>query len=189
MRRGRRDFLAGSAALCAAAPYVLRAARTEQVLVRTSGGVFQAAQDKAIFKPFTQATGIRVVPVPLSTGKLREMLDNKRIPVDVQFLVETHTIPLQRAGYLERIDYNAMRLTRPGDIFPDVRREQMVGAMYLATVMVYRRDSFTGVMPRTWADFWDVERFPGARAMPDAKSGFVELEFALLADGVPPERL
>ena len=186
---GRRRFLAGAAALAASGPWIARGARGEQVLVRTSGGVFQAAQEKALFKPFTEATGIRVVPVPLSTGKLREMLDTRRIPVDVQFLVETHQLPLERRGYLDRIDYDGMRLTNPADVYANLRRPNMVGAMLLTTVMVYDRESFGEQHPRTWKDFWDVQRFPGARALPDAKSGFVELEFALLADGVPADRL
>lgn len=181
--------MAGTAALAAAAPWVARAA-PEQVLVRTSGGVFQAAQDNAIFKPFTAATGIKVVPVPLSTGKLREMLDNGRIPVDAQFLVETHQIALDKAGFLDRIDYDAMRFTNPADIEPAVRKPGMVGAMLLATVLVYNRDAFADSRrPHSWADFWNVRAFPGPRSLPDIKSGFVELEFALLADGVAPGRL
>ena len=83
---------------------------------------YQAAQEKAIFQPFTQATGIKVVPVPLSTGKLREILETGRIPVDVQFLVETYQIDLERGGYLDPIDYDAMRFTNPNDIAPSVRR-------------------------------------------------------------------
>ncbi len=189
LHHGRRRFLAGAAALAATGPWVARASRNSQVLVRTSGGVFQAAQEKALFKPFTQATGIRVVPVPLSTGKLREMLDTGRIPVDVQFLVETHQIPLERRGYLDRIDYDGMRLTNPADVYANLRRPNMVGSMLLTTVMVYDRETYGDRHPRNWRDFWDVQRFPGARALPDAKSGFVELEFALLADGVAPERL
>ena len=185
----RRRFVLGAAAL-AVGPWVRVARAAGQVRVRTSGGVFQAAQEKAIFGPFREATGIQVVPVPLSTGKLREMLEAGRIPVDLQFLVETHQIALDRGGYLGRIDYDAMRYSRPGDIDPRVRRATMVGAMLLSTVMVYSTRAFpTGRHPRSWADFWDVKRFPGPRSLPDIKSGFAELEFALLADGVPVERL
>ena len=183
----RRRFIAGGAAI-AAAPWIARGAG-EQLLVRTSGGSFQAAQEKAIFQPFTQATGIKVVPVPLSTGKLKEILETGRIPVDVQFLVETYQIDLERGGYLDPIDYDAMRFTNPSDIAPSVRREYAVGAMFLATVLVYNKQAYGREPPRSWADFWDTRRFPGPRSLPDIKSGFVELEFALLADGVPPDKL
>ena len=155
----RRQFLAGAAALCAGAPWVARAA-PEQLLVRTSGGSFQAAQEKAIFQPFTRATGIRVVPVPLSTGKLRAILETGRIPVDVQFLVETHQIELEQAGYLDPIEYDAMRFTNPDDIVAAVRRPYGVGAMFLAMVLVYNKAVFRNEHPRSWGDFWNVTRFP-----------------------------
>ena len=188
MNRKRRQLIASAAALCAGAPWVARG-QAQQLLVRTSGGSFQAAQEKAIFQPFTKATGIRVVPVPLSTGKLKEILETGRIPVDVQFLVETYQIDLERGGYLDPIDYDAMRFTNPNDIVPEVRRPYAVGAMFLATTLVYSKRVYAREAPRSWTDFWDTKRFPGPRSLPDIKSGFVELEFALLADGVPRESL
>ena len=39
--------------------------------------------------------------------------------------------------------------------------------------------------PKNWADFWDVKKFPGKRGM--RKGARYNLEFALMADGVPPE--
>jgi putative spermidine/putrescine transport system substrate-binding protein len=53
--------------------------------------------------------------------------------------------------------------------------------------MAYRTDKHeTG--PETWADIFDVEKFPGKRAFWDVVpvSGF--LEFALIADGVEPTK-
>jgi putative spermidine/putrescine transport system substrate-binding protein len=41
--------------------------------------------------------------------------------------------------------------------------------------------------PRTWADIWDVENFPGKRTLPD-RAGDI-LPMAALADGVPMEEL
>ncbi|WP_187172480.1 extracellular solute-binding protein, partial [Enterococcus faecium] len=37
--------------------------------------------------------------------------------------------------------------------------------------------------PKGWADFWDVKTFPGKRGM--RKGARYNLEFALMADGVP----
>ena len=57
-----------------------------------------------------------------------------------------------------------------------------------STVMGYRTDVFKeGSGPKSWADFWDVEKFPGPRTM---QNGPIDnLEFALLADGVPKDKL
>lgn len=41
--------------------------------------------------------------------------------------------------------------------------------------------------PGSWADFWDVKKFPGKRAL--RKGAQYNLEFALLADGVPKEEV
>jgi putative spermidine/putrescine transport system substrate-binding protein len=54
-------------------------------------------------------------------------------------------------------------------------------------VTAYREDSFRGDAPQTIADFFDLERFPGRRAIsvfPQAN-----LEMALVADGVPPDEV
>ena len=59
-----------------------------------------------------------------------------------------------------------------------------------AQVMAYRTDAFKGAVPKGWADFWNTKKFPGDRAMVGAGSGNnPELEFALLAAGVPADKL
>ena len=40
--------------------------------------------------------------------------------------------------------------------------------------------------PKSWADFWDVKKFPGKRAMRQGPK--TNLEIALMADGVAPGR-
>ncbi|WP_420228754.1 extracellular solute-binding protein [Rhizobium etli] len=41
--------------------------------------------------------------------------------------------------------------------------------------------------PKTWADFWDTKKFPGKRGL---RKGFeYALEFALMADGVPVDKV
>lgn len=55
--------------------------------------------------------------------------------------------------------------------------------------MGYRTDAFQGAVPVGWADFWNTKKFPGDRALGGAGPGTPELEFALMAAGVPPDRL
>jgi putative spermidine/putrescine transport system substrate-binding protein len=57
-------------------------------------------------------------------------------------------------------------------------------------VLGYSTEAFpNGNHPKSWAQFWDVGRFPGRRTLADVASGQTHLEFALLADGVPKDRL
>ena len=57
----------------------------------------------------------------------------------------------------------------------------------LGTNLVYRKDKFPNGGPQSWADFWDVKKFPGSRCLFDRS--FTCLAFALLADGVPIDKL
>jgi len=46
-----------------------------------------------------------------------------------------------------------------------------------------------GSEPKSWAEFWDIKKWPQRRTLPDMASGTPSLEFALLADGVPMNKL
>ena len=55
--------------------------------------------------------------------------------------------------------------------------------MFYSTVYAYHAEHFKERKPETIADFFDLEAFPGRRGM--RRVPIVNLEFALMADGVP----
>lgn len=56
--------------------------------------------------------------------------------------------------------------------------------------MTYNKETFpSGSEPKSWVEFWDTAKFPGARTLPGIATGNPNLEFALLADGVPVDQL
>lgn len=57
-----------------------------------------------------------------------------------------------------------------------------VGAVVANVVLAWDKDKFPAAP--TWADFWDVAKYPGKRGL--AKSVRTTLEIALMADGVAP---
>jgi len=61
--------------------------------------------------------------------------------------------------------------------------EYCAGADIFSVVAAWNTDTYGDNGPRTWADFYDVEKFPGTRAMRGKVDA--QLETALLADGVP----
>ena len=64
------------------------------------------------------------------------------------------------------------------------------GDIYFSSVLGYNNQTFpTGKQPRNWAEFWDIKKFTGPRMLADIASGAVDLEFALLADGVAKDKL
>jgi len=187
----RRRFLQRSLAagtVLGGMPLFARAAG--QVVVRGLGGAYQEAMDVAIYKPFTQATGIDVVVQPLTAGQIRAMVEANRVQVDVVDLGDTVLMALEKLGALAPIKYDSMKFTNPKDIRASVRAPNMVGNLYFATVMTYNTEVFKpGTQPKTWTEFWNTSKFPGPRTLADQRSGAAELEFALLADGVPRDKL
>ncbi|WP_084110423.1 ABC transporter substrate-binding protein [Erwinia typographi] len=189
---GRRQFIkqsllagAGLALGAFGAPAVLAGER-QQVIVRGLGGAYQEAMEKAIYQPFTAATGIEVKVQPATAAQVLAMVRAGRVNIDVLDLLDVAQISLDKAGALAPIDYQSMTLTHPDDIRASVRHPNMVGNLFFATVLTYNTKAFSqDNHPKGWAEFWDLKRFPGPRTLADQRSGAAELELALLADGVP----
>jgi putative spermidine/putrescine transport system substrate-binding protein len=68
-----------------------------------------------------------------------------------------------------------------------VLREYGITTYALGTNLVYRKDKFPNGGPQNWADFWNVKKFPGPRCL--YERSFTCLAWALLADGVPADKL
>lgn len=185
----RRSVLAGIAGAIAA-PAVHAQANNGQVVVRGLGGAYQSAMEKAVYRPFTELTGIKVITQPATAAQVRAMVEAKRVQIDVVDLGAIGQKALQKADALEALDYGAFKLTNPSDIHSAVRHSHMVGNLYFATVMVYNTEVFSAANhPRSWTEFWDVAKFSGGRTLADQTSGAAELEFALLAAGAEMDKL
>ena len=186
----RRDILLGGAAGVLALPAISARAAAGHVTVRSLGGAYQDAMAAAIHKPFTEATGIEVVSVPSTATQVRAMVEAHHVQLDVMDAGSIVQIALDKAGALAPIDYGAFKLTNPADLYDNVRSPTMVGNLFFATVMVYNTEVYSAAdHPKSWAEFWDAKAFLGARTLSDQSSGSAELEFALLAAGVPKGKL
>jgi putative spermidine/putrescine transport system substrate-binding protein len=188
----RRTWLVGAGAMAGTATgplvWTRRAGASGKVVIRTIGGAYEEANVKAIFEPFTKATGIEIVKAPATLGKLLAMFEAGNPELDIVDAGELGMLSLSQKGALEKINYKGWKLSNPDDL--DHRREDMVANIYFSTVLAYNTQVFpTGKHPRSWAEFWDVKKFPGPRTLTDLAAGAVDLEFALLADGVPKDKL
>jgi putative spermidine/putrescine transport system substrate-binding protein len=193
-RISRRAFLAGAAGVAAAATgplvWIPRAGAAGKVVIRTIGGSYEEANVKAIFEPFSKATGIEIVKVPATLGKLLAMFESGNIELDVVDAGELGVLSLSQKGALEKINYKSWKLTNPEDFDSAIRRDDMIADIYFSSVLGYNSQTFpTGKQPRNWAEFWDLKKFAGPRMLADIASGAVDLEFALLADGVPRDKI
>jgi putative spermidine/putrescine transport system substrate-binding protein len=187
----RRNVLAGGSAVLAM-PYVLaRPARAAgQVVVRNPGGAWSDTQKKYIYDPFTKETGIEVVIVPTTLTKMLAMVKSGTTELDVADAGLDGLVELDKAGALAPIDYAAWKYADPNDVPEEYRTDRTVGMALYATVLGYNKDTFPNdSQPKGWTAFWDVKKFPGARMLADMASGSPNLEFALIADGVPMDKI
>ncbi|MBB6426958.1 polyamine ABC transporter substrate-binding protein [Sphingopyxis sp. JAI128] len=147
------------------------------------GGSSQDAHRNAYWNSFTTSSGI-----PLREDSWRGgvgVIRTKVIGGDASWdivQVETEDLILGcEEGLFQRLDWAA--LGGRDAFIPSAVHDCGVGAMLWSYVIGYDGDRIKGAGPQSWADFWDVKRFPGKRGM--RKTPKYSLEFALMADGVP----
>ena len=181
----RSEFLklvaAGAAGLAAAPGAAVAQGRP---LTFTSwGGAFQEAERNAFLQPFTAGSGIAVLEDTYSgeLARIRSQVETGSLTWDIVNVTGSMLVIGCEQGLFEPLDWN--RIGRREDFLPVAVHECGVGVNAGATVMTFDRDRFPAGGPTSWADMWDLTRFPGTRGFRfDPK---FTLEAALLADGVP----
>lgn len=174
--------IATAAALLAAsvlaAPVMAR-----DLTVVSWGGNYQDAQREIYFKPFAETTGKPILEESWDGGYGVIAARMATRPADWDVVqVESEELALGCAdGMYETIDWSA--LGGEDAFLPAAVSECGVGAIVWTTGLSYDADRLT-TAPASWADFWDVEAFPGNRGL--RRGPKYALEFALMADGVPP---
>ncbi|WP_025601051.1 ABC transporter substrate-binding protein [Burkholderia sp. WSM2230] len=185
----RRRILHGAGALAVASALPLAArAQAKQIVVSDPGGPYTTAYREAFYDPFEKATGIKVVSVARESQPVAQfaaMVQTRNYVWDVTTLTLSADIPyLEAKGLLEPIGLKAGDYP---DIMPEAITPNWLGVDVYSTVLAYRADRFKDNGPKTWADFWDVKKYPGRRCL--RRSPLDTLEQALLADGVPLDKL
>lgn len=147
------------------------------------GGGAQDAQRTFYFAPLAKQEGIKVQEdVYLGGwGKFQSMVDSKEIVWDV---VNVETAELERGcqeGVFLKLDL-AKFGRKPSDFIPGAVTECGIGAYTFAFAVAYNADKVAQA-PTSTLDFFDLQKFPGRRGL--RKGPHYNLEFALLADGVP----
>lgn len=150
------------------------------------GGAVDEASYEAIGAPFGEEFGVEVLPdSPLDYSKIKAQVDADNVSWDV-VKVEPYWAIQNCGTYLEPIDTS--RIENIDQLPEEAVLECGVPLDIFGFVMVYDHDVFSESAPTSWADFFDVEKYPGKRAIWNFPSGMA-LEAALLADGVPADEL
>ncbi|MGY4408329.1 putative spermidine/putrescine transport system substrate-binding protein [Bradyrhizobium sp. LB7.1] len=155
----------------------------DQLTIVSWGGATQAALRKTFFEPFTKATGIKIADDEWNgeAAKVRAMVETKSVSWDVIDGGASASYSLCAEGLLETIDWKRVGISR-AKLGGDDKLECGVPYQINASVVAYDKDKLPNG-PKTIADFFDTKKFPGGRGL--WKNPYINLEWALIADGVP----
>ena len=164
----------------------------ESITVTSFGGAFSQSQIEAYQKPFSAKTGVTVNAEVYNGGlaEVRAQVQAGNVTWDVVDLEKQDLTAACDEGLLEPIDWSTLPPAPDGtpaekDFIPGALHECGVATIVWTTIVAYDETKFPGEKPTKLADFFDLKKFPGMRGI--SKRPVVALEFALMADGVPPK--
>ena len=171
---------AGAAAMTLAA--ATPAAAEESLTIVSWGGAYSDSQREAYYKPFAKEFGVKIVEEEYNDeiAKIRAMVEAKDVTWDVVDVDMDTALQGCDEGIFETLDYGKIG-DRSKFVVPSAT-DCAVGTIVYSTIFAYDADKLTDG-PTKIADLFDLAKFPGKRAL--QKSPFVNLEWALIADGVP----
>lgn len=159
---GMTRFAAAAATLALA--FGATAAAAAEVTVVNFGGANGDAQKAAFNQPFEAQTGNKVTAVEYNgeQAKVKAMVEAKHVNWDV---VEVESGDLGRGcdeGLYEKLDWS--KIAKKSDLIPEAPQTCGAGIFVWSTALAYNADKLK-TAPASWADFWDVKKFPGKRGM------------------------
>ncbi|MHA1600494.1 MAG: ABC transporter substrate-binding protein [Alphaproteobacteria bacterium] len=186
----------GSLALTSALALGLVAAqaKAESVTVVSWGGAYTKSQIKAYHEPFTAKTGIAIQSEDYNGGlaEVKAQVEAGNVTWDLVDVEVSDVVRGCDEGLLETIDHSILPPSPSGtpaaeDFLSGSLYECGIPTIVWSTIYAYDTTKFTGSAPSTIADLFDTKKFPGKRGL--RKSPKVNLEFALIADGVPTDKV
>lgn len=178
----RRQLLAGTGAVALGG--IVGPGRVfaqEKVVTFSSwGGSFQEALRATMLEPAAKAVGLTVredttngikdVRAQITAGKVTWDVTEQELPT-----AET----LKRENALEPLDYSVINT----DGIPKALvNSHYVGFINFTKVIAWQVGTYGDNGPKTWADFWDVKKFPGKRSLFQQVN--YALEAATMAEGI-----
>jgi len=177
-------FAAVATSLCAAG------ASAQQITVTSWGGAYTKSQAAAMYEPFTAKTGIKVLSEDYNGGlaEIRAQAKTGNVKWDVVDVEFAEALRGCDEGLFEKIDASKLPKGDDGtdakvDFLPGMVSACAIANISYANVIAYDKGKLGANPPSKLEDFFDLNKFPGKRGM--KKEPNVNLEWALMADGVP----
>jgi len=186
----RRTFLKASAQSLAVAGMAraLPAAAAGELVIVGWGGTHEDSLKKAVYEPFTAATGTKIKQVSATNqlALLKAQVQNDNPEWDI---IQPGSAWLWRGaqdGLYEKLDPGVVK---PGEMYdPAVHTHGIAFEVYAVDICYNTKRFAGGSHPKSWAEFWDLKRFPGRRTGPGwtPRDNF---EAAVMAAGTPPAKV
>lgn len=164
---------------------IANAQQSKQVTFAGFGGVTQEAEKKAFLIPAEKALGITIREDKHGDfGGLKAHVLSGNVTWDIASIGFAICAKAVQNGLVEKLDYSLINIDGVDKRFVS---PYCLGTWTYSYGITYRTDKFGSNPPTTWADFWNVDKFPGRRAL--WGTGRYALEAALMADGVAPDKV
>ncbi len=156
------------------------------ISVMSFGGAYQEAQRQAVFETYTAATGIKVDEQEYGgeIAKIAAMIESGNTTIDVVDVDAPTLLQGCDEGIFEKIDW--AQIGPKEDWLDGTTSDCGVGTIVYSTSLAYNGAAMADG-PTVIADLFDTTKFPGKRGL--WKNPATNLEFALLADGVPVDQV
>ena len=158
----------------------------KELVIVNWGGDAVTAQKKAWASRFEKKhPGIKAIidGSGPSSGKIKAMVQSGKVTWDLCDRNNVAAIDLGRQGLLAEVDYGRVDKNAVPKAY---QGKWGLGSYYYSFALTWDTKAFDEA-PKDWRDLWDLKKFPGTRTIRKNFEG--QLEAALLADGVPPEKI
>ncbi len=172
-------------------------AQAKDLVVVSWGGAYTKSQQLAYHEPWMKKNpNINIInddSAAEAVAKLRAQAEAGNITWDLVDVVASDAITLCDEGLIEEINHDKVLAKAPdgtpasADFGDLIVSPCFIPQIVYSTTFGYRTDKFGGKAPTTIADVFDLKKFPGKRAL--EKRPINNLEWALLADGVPADKV
>jgi len=158
----------------------------DSISVMSFGGAYQEAQRKAVFETYAAKTGIKVDEQEYGgeIAKIAAMVESGNTTIDVVDVDAPTLLQGCDEGIFEKIDWT--KIGPKEDWLAGTTSDCGAGTIVYSTSLAYNAATLKDG-PTKIADLFDTKKFPGKRGL--WKNPATNLEFALLADGVPADQV
>ncbi len=164
------------------------------ITVVSWGGAYLLSQQRAFGESWERKTGktIHWIDYNGDISELRAQIESGEVLWDIVDVFAHEARLGCREGLFERLPRDGFADAPDGtpmaqDLIVSLPNDCVVPNILWSWLTFYDETNFAGAKPKTIADFFDIENFPGKRGLSVFPQG--NLEMALVADGVEPNRV